>query len=780
MAQSLANKYRPAGFDDVIGQTVVVDIVKKMCESDQLSNRNFLFTGPAGCGKTTISRIIAKSLNGNLDNIIEVDAASHSGVDDVRELIQQASQYPIGSKYKLIICDECFPGNTWVTTPSGKVQIKDLHIGDRVCNLQGQTTITHVFENRVATSNLISIIVDGKQIITTKNHLFFTDDGWVEACNLHIGDHVYDYSLLQTMRKTISSEITQQSKDSVQSGMPQDLDAQQDVWQTYQRISKNMSDMWQRLLHSEECKCNNLLSDLWVYLDETESKYGAIIGATFKTLAYIYLSRLWDSKGDQEQSISEVLQYQVCRGLGTATSQTEETCNQGVRMVQEFIYRELFGSESEDLFTRMSMGIDCSQAEREKISEIFRTNETEKSNVRSEHCSQDGCNEEEERNFASMVCIAWWKRTIYCPSDYAASGSRGRVDIRVRGVNSHNKEGQSESLSYELQTRPCLRGQIIGNRGGWCESQIEIPTVARCQESRVSAKSRVDSVEIYQRGNNDELFWCSFSDNDLSQEYVTMYDIEVKGHPSYFVDDILVHNCHAFSSQSWQALLKCLEEQVGNTIWIFATTNPEKIPGTIISRVQTFKLSKISTENITKRLKFILDSEISEGQSITYDEKALTYIAKISGGGLRDAITLLDKSLAFDNNITTELLERALDLPSYEDYFRLLNALVKKDNSEITSIIDQVYNSGTNYIKWFEGFHSFLCNIVKYVFLKDISRTMIPYHYLDKIQKYNEQHAFVCLKLANIIMAMNKELKTTQYLMETTITYLCSATPSKK
>lgn len=344
MAQSLANKYRPADFDDVIGQTVVVDIVKKMCESDQLSNRNFLFTGPAGCGKTTISRIIAKSLNGNLDNIIEVDAASHSGVDDVRGLIQQASQYPIGSKYKLIICDEC----------------------------------------------------------------------------------------------------------------------------------------------------------------------------------------------------------------------------------------------------------------------------------------------------------------------------------------------------------------------------------------------------------------------------------------------------HAFSSQSWQALLKCLEEQVGNTIWIFATTNPEKIPGTIISRVQTFKLSKISTENITKRLKFILDSEISEGQSITYDEKALTYIAKISGGGLRDAITLLDKSLAFDNNITTELLERALDLPSYEDYFRLLNALVKKDNSEITSIIDQVYNSGTNYIKWFEGFHSFLCNIVKYVFLKDISRTMIPYHYLAKIQKYNEQHAFVCLKLANIIMAMNKELKTTQYLMETTITYLCSATPSKK
>ena len=104
---ALANKYRPLDFDSVIGQGVVVDIVKKMCESGDLSNRNFLFTGPAGTGKTTLGRIIAKSLNGNTDNIIEVDAASHSGVDDVRELIQEASQFPIGTKYKIFIIDEC-------------------------------------------------------------------------------------------------------------------------------------------------------------------------------------------------------------------------------------------------------------------------------------------------------------------------------------------------------------------------------------------------------------------------------------------------------------------------------------------------------------------------------------------------------------------------------------------------------------------------------------------------------------------------------------------------
>lgn len=242
----------------------------------------------------------------------------------------------------------------------------------------------------------------------------------------------------------------------------------------------------------------------------------------------------------------------------------------------------------------------------------------------------------------------------------------------------------------------------------------------------------------------------------------------------------IVDECHSFSLQAWQAFLKGLEEQLGNTVFIFCTTNPEKIPDTIISRVQSFKLSKISTENIQKRLKFILDSEIKEGRQLTYDEEALSYLARLAQGGLRDAITMLDKALAFGTNVNSELLEKALDLPNYDDYFNLLNSLVKKDNAEITAIIDRVYNSGTNFVKWFEGFHSFLCNIVKYVFLKDISRTMIPYHYLDKLQKYGDQHAFICLKLSNVVMTMNKELKFTQYQLETAMTYLCTPVVPKK
>ena len=780
MNQSLANIYRPQTFDEVAGQGVVVDIVKAMCQSEKLSNRNFLFTGPAGTGKTTLSRIIARELNGSTDNLIEVDAASHSGVDDTRELIQEASQFPIGTKYKIIVCDECFPANTWITTPSGKVQIKDINVGDHINNLTGQSTVTHVFKNMVATSNLISIIVGNRQIVTTKDHLFFTDYGWIPACELISGDYLYGYAELCSMREALPGQISQQQEDTMRTRMSSDLVAQQNVRETYKRISKNLSDMWQRFLYSEEHKCNNLFHEVFRYLEETESKYGEIIGSTFKALAYLYVSCVWDAEGCNEQSSSEVLQYPMRNILGETASKTKETCSEGMRMVQAFIYRTLWGSEQKNLFSGVSGSSNCQQISWETFTRKFITYAAEQPDVEPCQSCQSSCNQGEEWDVACCTCIAWWKRTIYNSPDTAIPCTRSGVDVRISCTNKNTAKQQSEPISYVLQTRPSLCGQVSGCRGGWGDPQREIATVARREKSKMSEQFRVDRVEIYQQGYNDELFRSSFSDTELSQDYVIMYDLAVAGHPSYFVNDVLVHNCHAFSSQAWQALLKCLEEQAGNTVWIFATTNPEKIPNTIISRVQTFKLSKISTENIQKRLKFIMDSEIKEGRKLTYTEDALNYLAKYSQGGMRDAITNLDKALAFGVDVTIELLEQALDLPDYDEYFGLLNALVKKDNAEITAVVDRVYNSGTNFVKWFEGFHSFLCNIVKFIFLKDISRTMIPSHYLGKLEKYGNQHAAICLKLANVVMAMNTELKLTQYQQETAMTYLCSPAAIKK
>ena len=236
----------------------------------------------------------------------------------------------------------------------------------------------------------------------------------------------------------------------------------------------------------------------------------------------------------------------------------------------------------------------------------------------------------------------------------------------------------------------------------------------------------------------------------------------------------IVDEAHVLSNQAWQVLLKVLEEGAGKSIFIFCTTNPEKIPATILSRVQTFQFSKISLKGINDRLLHVLDSEISEGRKLTYEPEAVNYIAKLANGGMRDALTLLDKALAYSSDITTSNILSALNLPSYDDYFSLLSAYSKKNNAEIASIVHQVYNSGINFVQWFENFHSFVMNIVKYILLQDINKTMIPCVYSDKISKYTAAHSAVCLRLANKLIDLISDLKTTQYLEEVALTYLCT------
>lgn len=236
----------------------------------------------------------------------------------------------------------------------------------------------------------------------------------------------------------------------------------------------------------------------------------------------------------------------------------------------------------------------------------------------------------------------------------------------------------------------------------------------------------------------------------------------------------ILDEVHSFSNQAWQVLLKTLEEGPARSVFVLCTTNPEKIPATILSRVQTFQLSKISLAGITNRLIHVLECEKSEGRDISYEPEAISYIAKLANGGMRDALTLLDKALSYTNNITSQSLVTSLGLPKYDDYFSLLSAYAKKDNTAIVTIIHDVYNSGVNFVRWFEGFHGFVINIVKYIFMQNIECTMIPTYYLDKVSKYGPAHSAVCLKLANKLLKLNSDLKNTQYLQEIAITYLCS------
>lgn len=292
-----------------------------------------------------------------------------------------------------------------------------------------------------------------------------------------------------------------------------------------------------------------------------------------------------------------------------------------------------------------------------------------------------------------------------------------------------------------------------------------------------TARALINTLNGSIESDVTEVDAASYSGVDNMRELIKqMHTYPLKGKYKCFILD----EVHAFSNQAWQSCLKTLEESPAKTVVCLCTTNPEKIPATILSRVQVFQLSKISLEGIQSRLKYILDEEgYSEGiGSKTYDLDAVNYIGKLANGGMRDAITLLTKVLAYSDSVDMDSVKSALNLPNYDTYFDLLNDLVKKDNESIVKIISDVYNSGVNFIEWFSGFHSFLCNIVKYICMRDISKTMIPSSYADKISGYSMAHLSVCLRLSRKVLDMIKDLKGTQYLQEVAITYLCHA-PSR-
>lgn len=272
------------------------------------------------------------------------------------------------------------------------------------------------------------------------------------------------------------------------------------------------------------------------------------------------------------------------------------------------------------------------------------------------------------------------------------------------------------------------------------------------------------------KGNIIEIDAATYSGVDKIREILAQaktYPIGSK-YKIFIIDEV-----HALSSASFQAFLKVLEESPAMSIFALCTTNPEKIPDTILSRVQTFQLSKISLDGIINRLKYVIDCENKEGRHITYTDDAIALIAKLANGGMRDSLTNLDQVLAYSEEINSESVAAALNLPSYDDYFAMLSAITKHNNEKITDLVDKVYNSGVNFVKWFEGFHSFVINIVKYIQLKDISRTMIPAHYVDKISKYTEAHSAVCLRLSQVLLKLVHELKGTNYQQEVALTYLC-------
>ena len=219
----------------------------------------------------------------------------------------------------------------------------------------------------------------------------------------------------------------------------------------------------------------------------------------------------------------------------------------------------------------------------------------------------------------------------------------------------------------------------------------------------------------------------------------------------------IVDECHSLSDSSWQALLKTLEEPPKFTIFSCCTTNPEKIPATILSRVQRYNFQKISNEGIVKRLNMILETESKESYiPISWSTDAVEYISKVSSGGMRDAITLMDKCLSLSNNLSLKYVLQAIGGEDYSTFITFLSALEGKEKEISIKVIEDVYNAGKDVKQFMKDFARFILEVEKYTIYGNFDYVNLPNTLENELKQIIDDSLF---DIMDFVVSLNNQIK---------------------
>lgn len=281
--------------------------------------------------------------------------------------------------------------------------------------------------------------------------------------------------------------------------------------------------------------------------------------------------------------------------------------------------------------------------------------------------------------------------------------------------------------SLPVLYRPTTLDEVVGQDSviKILKKQIETNNIKNCYLfSGSSGSGKTSTARAFARAINNEvgepIEIDAASNSGVDNVRNIIKDAQEKSiegkYKIYIIDEV-----QSITSTAWQAFLKCIEEPPALTIFIFCTTDPQKVPETILNRVQRFNFNRISTNLIKERLEYVCKNE-----GFTNYEESIEYISRLANGCMREALTLLNKVAdnSTDFNITDTL--NILSVIDYRIYFSLINDMLDGNAAGILATLDTLYDKGTDLKIFTDQFLKFVIDVAKYILFGTTTVTNIP------------------------------------------------------